>query len=290
LLSLGAESSCASVEALGLWCWGRGGEGQLADLQKLDRWVPTRALFANPTSVAVGGTFACAITREGSLWCWGRNLAISPDVSPMPVLLNETLRSVTAGQRHSCGLDAQGGVWCWGEGGSGQLGRSVVMTESFAIPMKVSLPLPATKVVAGAAHSCALLSNDSVTCWGRGTEGQLGNGLPDTQLLPMVVPGVAAVGIAAGRNHTCSFTAAGLMQCWGENTSGQLADGTTRTAFAPVGKSTLKVKQLALGGSHSCSTDSSGAVFCWGDDSRGQLGTGAVLNRNEPVPVSLLCR
>jgi alpha-tubulin suppressor-like RCC1 family protein len=65
-------------------------------------------------------------------------------------------------------------------------------------------------------HSCAILSDKSVKCWGLGREGQLGNASNTSSSTPVVVSNVSnAVEIAAGDYHTCALSASGSVQCWG---------------------------------------------------------------------------
>jgi alpha-tubulin suppressor-like RCC1 family protein len=75
-----------------------------------------------------------------------------------------------------------GSVKCWGANNYGQLG--VGSTDSkgdqagemgdalIAVPLK----RPALQVAAGTRHSCALLDDRTVECWGLNESGQLGRG------------------------------------------------------------------------------------------------------------------
>jgi hypothetical protein len=94
------------------------------------------------------------------------------------------------------------------------------------------------QVVAGGSHTCALLSDGTVRCWGRGADGRLGDGftvdrLNPVQVLasgtaetdPVVLDGVTQ--IAAGNAYTCALLSDGTVRCWGSNSAGQLGDGST---------------------------------------------------------------
>ena len=87
---------------------------------------------------------------------------------------------VSAGSQHTCSIRTDGSIWCWGANGNGQLGNGTT-TDSNA-PMPVTAPatwsangLKATHVAAGGSHTCALMSDSSVWCWGANASGQLGN-------------------------------------------------------------------------------------------------------------------
>src|SRR5205823_2394087 len=95
-------------------------------------------------------------------------------------------------------------------------------------PTAVSGMLTAKQVSVGGQHTCALLTDGSISCWGLGAYGQLGAGTTATSPTPVKVmmPPAAAVEIAAGDYHTCARTAAGAVWCWGRNDRGQLGIGS----------------------------------------------------------------
>jgi alpha-tubulin suppressor-like RCC1 family protein len=91
----------------------------------------------------------------------------------------------------------------------------------------------ALAVTAGASHSCALLDDFTVKCWGWNGEGELGIGAPGNTSDPLspdggvrdlmpVALGPGAVGrIAAGSYHTCAVQGPDI-KCWGFGGSGRL--------------------------------------------------------------------
>ena len=96
----------------------------------------------------------------------------------------------------------------------------------------------ATAISAGNEHSCAILDNASVKCWGENAQGQLG--IDNTNLmgdetgdmgdnLPSIDLGTGrtATAIAAGYFHSCAALDNGAVKCWGDNFYGQLGIGTT---------------------------------------------------------------
>ena len=48
---------------------------------------------------------------------------------------------------------------------------------------------PTTQISTGAYHTCALISDGTVTCWGLGTDGQLGTGNTNSSDVPVAVTG-----------------------------------------------------------------------------------------------------
>jgi alpha-tubulin suppressor-like RCC1 family protein len=82
------------------------------------------------------------------------------------------------------------------------------------------------EVVALDWSTCARDRAGTVTCWGMGDKGQLGDGV-DNRLQPG--PPVAlprpAIALTAGENHACALTDDGCAWCWGANQRGQLGNG-----------------------------------------------------------------
>src|SRR5260221_157767 len=75
----------------------------------------------------------------------------------------------------------------------------------------------------GEVHSCALLSNRFVNCWGDNSQGQLGNGTTSPSATPVTVSGlVNATALSSGFDHNCAVRADGTVWCWGRNDFGQL--------------------------------------------------------------------
>jgi alpha-tubulin suppressor-like RCC1 family protein len=130
-----------------------------------------------------------------------------------------------------------------------------------------------------------------VVCWGRSTEGQLGDGVSGSKLKPVAVKGLTdAVDLVAGGNHTCARRKAGSVVCWGSNGQGQLGDGKTgvfaqRTPVVVQGLQSPA--RLALGKQHSCARMADGAVRCWGANQAGQLGA-AGSSQTRPTAVTKL--
>ncbi len=218
----------------------------------------------------------------------------------------------TTGNFHSCAVNAFT-VRCWGYGGDGQLGygntNSIGDDETPGSVGPVDFD-PGTgtgtakAISAGNVHSCALLDEGAVRCWGFGGDGRLGygnaNAVGDDE-----TPGSAgpvdldpgdglgtAKAISAGNGHSCALLGPGDVRCWGFNSTGQLGYGNTDTigddeppgSVGPVdldpGTGTGAAKAISAGGFHTCAIldadagAEDGAVRCWGFGGLGQLGYG----------------
>lgn len=200
--------------------------------------------------------------------------------------------SASIGTNHSCILLEDGTVRCWGTNWSGQLGLGHddrVDYQGTPLALEpVPLSLPAIQVAVGSFHSCALLEDHSVRCWGSNSGGQLGLGhtddIGDDEFPESVSPvdvGGPVRALALGGGYTCALLNSGDVRCWGGNSYGQLGLGHKD----PVGKENVpaSVSPIELGGravalasgpSHVCAVIEGGRVKCWGRNTRGSLGYG----------------
>ena len=141
-------------------------------------------------------------------------------------------------------------------------------------------------ISSGNSHSCALLSEGKVMCWGTLTN--FGT-LLQQSTSPAEVSGITtATSVASGGVHHCALLDDGEVTCWGFNHYGQLGNGTTTDSTIPVTVSGITTAtSIALGGGHSCAVLTSGTVMCWGHNSMAQLGDGiSYQDRSTPFEVS----
>jgi alpha-tubulin suppressor-like RCC1 family protein len=149
----------------------------------------------------------------------------------------------------------------------------------------------AVAIAAGDRHSCAMLSDGTVQCWGDSSAFQLGRYLssfPDSSAVPVAVSGITnAVGIAAGGDDSCVVLNDGTVQCWGDNSYSQLGNGSDSTLSGHVTVSgIINAISVSTGPSHTCAVLSGGLVQCWGANSVGELGDGSQYTSTS-VPVTV---
>jgi alpha-tubulin suppressor-like RCC1 family protein len=112
----------------------------------------------------------------------------------------------------------------------------------------------AIALAVGDYHSCALVSNGAVQCWGYNNYGQLGNGNTASSGTPVTVKGISnATAIAAGDKFTCALLAGGTIKCWGRNNWGQLGDGSRTHSHIPTSVTGISsASSIIAGGQHAC--------------------------------------
>lgn len=244
-LALGAESTCAVLVDGSVSCLGDNGFGQLGDGTEVDSLMPVVTLAGPVVDLTASGYHTCARADAG-VWCWGNNQYGqlgngSTDATMIPVLVAgldlANVAQIALGGSYSCAVLNGGNVRCWGQNEYSQLG--IESSQSFlSAPGAAVANLGPTKSLAlGNIHSCALLVDKSVSCWGDNQFGQLGNDTPNHTHVPVPVPGLAdVVEIAAGGLHSCARIEDGRVLCWGNNNEGELGDGSTtgRATPAPV--------------------------------------------------------
>jgi len=199
-----------------------------------------------------------------------------------------SVSAIAVGYLHACALLSGGAVKCWGANGNGQLSDGTTKDRHSAVPVS-GLPTGIRTLVAGGAHTCALLGDASVRCWGDDEYGQLGDGAVAPTQPPKAVSGLAGEvsQVAAGAIHTCAIVTGGLVECWGDNRYGQLGDGTTTSSLHPKPVTALgkEVEEVTAGAFHTCALRSR-SVWCWGYNQFGQLGDGTTGGGLTPVPVA----
>ncbi|AUN98452.1 hypothetical protein C0V70_10115 [Bacteriovorax stolpii] len=162
-------------------------------------------------------------------------------------------------------------------------GQTAGLGSAFTYRAPITLTA-VSKVNAGPGHTCARLNNGDVRCWGRGSNGQLGDG-NGAEVSPSpgsnINLGSSATQVVVSNSgtyvaSTCAILSNGSLKCWGANDSGQLGYGDQLQRFTPGGVIDLggSVSQVSLGASHACALLVSGSVRCWGNNFYGQLGYG----------------
>lgn len=328
----GQSFTCARLTNSSTKCWGdnwvgilglgdlisRGdGPGEMGDA------LPALDLGTGKTVVqmASGYYFVCSLLNDATVKCWGRNsvgqlgkehpndLGDAPGemgnaLTAINLGTGKTAIQVTTGGDHTCAILNDSSVKCWGYNSSGQLGLGstanmgdgVGEMGDALIAVNLGTGKTATKIAAGREHTCAVLNDSTLKCWGNNDGGQLGVGSNDylgdgggemgDALLPIDLgTGRKAIQLAVGGDHTCALLDNATVKCWGQNSSGELgqesatrigdAPGEMGNALSPINLGTGRTAlQITSGDSHVCALLDNKSVKCWGYNGNGQLGLG----------------
>jgi len=281
-VAAGDDHTCAILATGRVECWGSNDYGQLGNGTMTDSATPLGVPgLSGATAIASSGSRTCVVLTGGTVECWG----VGGAGTPVTVDGLSGVTSVAVGAAHTCALLLNGTVVCWGQNDSGQLGNGTRITFS-NLPVAVSGLSGVTTITAGSDHTCALLTDGTVRCWGQNLHYQLGTKTAPYGLTysstPVVTPGLSGVtGLAAGGNHTCALLTDGTAMCWGY-------DGTSQFLVpkaAPV-PGLSGAAALAAGANYTCAVLTDGTVKCWGLNHDAQLGNGTTANSLVPVAVS----
>ena len=227
--------------------------------------------------------------------------------------------AIAAGYSHTCALFSEGSVKCWGDNSGGKLGYDHTRTlgdglnengdaanemgeELPTIDLGLEPGVSAVAIAAGYSHTCALLSEGSVKCWGDNSKGQLGQGTNFSNI--NLGTNLTAKSISVGILHTCATLSNDKVKCWGSNWQGQLGYDHTQTLgdgldqdrrevdemgdnlpFLDLGTNRT-VKTVVAGSLHTCAILDNDRVKCWGNNSHGQLGYDHIYNLGDGVDIN----
>ena len=224
-------------------------------------------------NLACGYVYTCALLSDDTIKCWGYNRkgdlgqgntdAIGDEVGEMgdnlaPVDLgtdssgnNLTAKSMSCGLHHTCAVLSDDTIKCWGYNSKGQLGQGNTATigdgagemGNALVAVDLGTGLTAKSVLCGDEHTCAVLSDATIKCWGYNRKGELGQGNTDAigdevgemgdNLAPVDLGtdgsgnNLTAKSLACGYQYTCAVLNDDTLKCWGRNYEGQIGEKTT---------------------------------------------------------------
>ncbi len=332
--ALGSIHACVLFDDNVLKCWGNNGAGQLGlgdgetrgdDPDELNENLdPVDLGNYDVESLALGDAHSCALLVGGQVKCWGDNsrgqLGLGDldsrgdepgemgEALPLVDLgTGRTALALNAGNNHTCALLDNRTVKCWGDNSFGQLGQGDLDPRGSGpnemgdalLPVALGTGRYPVAIDVGMSHSCALLDNDTIKCWGYNSSGQLGSGqvghsgdapgqMGDALPAVDLGPGLTARALSAGALHTCALLSSGAVKCWGSNGSGECGTGDTITrgdsdstlgSFLPTTLLERSVLSVSAGAESTCALLDDSRVKCWGGNAFGQLGLGQIGNR-----------
>lgn len=215
-LVAGPYSNCVLFDSGRVRCWGGSYAGALGNMSYRDSLsfmvVDLGTVGGAPGNPGMDGPLLatklyshssrhgfCAKLMDRSIKCWGENkngqlgIGSTSNHGDRAGTMGDSLPAIDFGQAGepiafapggylTCALFLSGTPKCWGLGGRLGIGT----TESYGIsPDTTADHIPfinlghgrsVVKLKAGGQHACAVLSDGSLTCWGRNIFGQLGLG------------------------------------------------------------------------------------------------------------------
>jgi alpha-tubulin suppressor-like RCC1 family protein len=210
-------------------------------------------------AISAGDSHTCAILDNSQVKCWGDNTygqlgqgnnshrggnlnEMGGNLDSVNLGSGRTAKSITTGTGYTCAILDDDSVKCWGRGHAGQLGhgKTTSVDSPPNSPINLGSGITAKAITAGNFHTCAVIDNSSIKCWGKNDSGQLGQGNTNNRgdgsnemgdNLPAVDLGAGktARAISTGDRHTCAILDNASIKCWGKNDSGQLGLGDNST-------------------------------------------------------------
>lgn len=143
--------------------------------------------------MALGADCSCVLLDNGTVKCWGVNTkgclgsdnetkeirwddsnAMGDNLPIINLGTSRTAQQLVMKEEHVCVLLDNGNVKCWGSGQTGRLGQGsldnigtqLIQMGDNLKPVSRGTNRTVTFVAVGFNHSCAILDNNHLKCWG----------------------------------------------------------------------------------------------------------------------------
>ena len=257
----GRMHTCGITKLHDAYCWGWDDSGQLgAGDVSTERctFFGTNPCSTTPRLVVGGHEWAqlsaterttCGLTTSGELYCWGLGVGGNDGMycqvednlqgcthTPIRIESSKSYRAIGIGGAHRCEQALDDALECWGANYWGMFGNGTTKSSSLT-PVTAAGGTAYASFVATRTGTCGLTSDGRAQCWGRGADGQIGNGSLVDALIPADVSGgyrFMMLASSGSSDFVCGIAYTGRAYCWGLGSFAQLGDNGYLSRSEPV--------------------------------------------------------
>lgn len=308
-VNTGRWTSCALASDNGIYCWGSGSEGGFGNGMTDNSYAPV-SMKNTDSSDEVISDAAFKTIFDGIVYIQRTNGEVFSGSIGSPLNFTTDLGSSIITEikgkagfnKFLCALTDDEKLYCWGRNSFGQVGNGDTNGNDVSTPVSIDMTgaLNGKTILSFAVGSnavCAIGSDHNAYCWGKNTNGVLGDGTNTDSFSPVpvstsgVLSGKSLSSLVMADENACAISSEGKIYCWGVN-SAVFGDGGFAPSNVPVATDTTGVlnnktiKSLKITDTNACALSTDGLVFCWGQGMNGQMGDGGT-GPGSLVPVAV---
>ncbi len=233
--------------------WGENKNGQIA-VKKFDEKI---------VDFDVAPYSACVVLESGKLYCQGCAVPLNDygqcNTSKVPQgwdlelggmrTTEKPMANISTSFGHACGINKDGEVECWGCGRPRQGFQCKIPDKVKTAKALISKnPIDSLKTIdVSEIHSCVVLQDGSVECWGCEEPENLGQCVSKNK--------INAIGVAVSFRNTCIVNTQGDIKCW----------GTNEEKVNDIPKNAKNIVSIGSGFGYVAAADKNGNLFVWGN-------------------------
>ncbi|EEF39472.1 ultraviolet-B receptor UVR8 [Ricinus communis] len=225
MVAAGAEHTAAVTEDGELYGWGWGRYGNLGLGDRKDRLVPEKVSLPHGEKmvmVACGWRHTISVSSSGGLYTYGwskygqlghGDYADHLIPHQLEALQGSFISQISGGWRHTMAVTSDGKLYGWGWNKFGQVGVGDNVDRSSPVQVKLPLEQKVILISCGWRHTLAVTERQNVFSWGRGTNGQLGNGECTDRNVPVIIKALSVDG-SCGQHIESSMVDSSSGKTW----------------------------------------------------------------------------
>lgn len=260
-LATGYGYTCAIASDDQEYCWGYGSNGQLGNNTINQSLVPvavvTTGVLSGKTIKAIASNqyHTCAIASDNNAYCWGdgsngefgygstSNPSVPIAAFTIGPMVGKTVKSIAVGMYHICVIASDDLSYCAGNNSNGAFGNNTTTNSPTPTVVNTAGVLSGKTIKSLAAaerYTCAVASDNQAYCWGKNTNGQLGNNSIVDSLVPVavntagVMNGKTLNSMMVGYNFASAVSSDNQVYYWGKNTNGAFGNNSASDSLVPV--------------------------------------------------------